>query len=390
MAYEAAGGLPDYPDIDVAAFELCRRLRAAGGRVLAVPDAVVVDPRPVPTVASLTRPLPPHSRTWRQLLDDAGPAIMHEADPLPDGTMRIAITVAPPNEKVAPRWGDWHLAQSFAAALRAHGHVVRVQTADHANDPAGRVCDVHCVIRGLAHVRPTSGQCHVLWIISHPEVIDTVELDAADLVLVASDRFAAELRTRTRTPVESFLQATDTNRFRPLPPDPAHMHDITVVAKSRDQYRTAVADAIAAGLRPSIYGSGWDAMIDPALLVGDYVDNADLARVYSSAGVILNDHWPTMRDWGFVSNRIFDALACGTPVVSDRLPEITELFGDTVPTFGDAEELRRVVDEVLADPEAARVRARRGMEIVGARHTFRHRADEFLDALARHHLAPRG
>jgi hypothetical protein len=385
-AYEAVGGLPDFPDIDVAAFELCRRLRASGAGVLAVPSAVVVDPRPVPTISSLTRPIPATSRAWAQLVDDAGSALMREAAPLAHDTLRIAITVAAPNEKVAPRWGDWHLAQAFAGALRECGQVVRVQTADHADDRAGRACDVHCVVRGLAPVRRTRGQRHVLWIISHPEVIEVAELDAADLVLVASDRFAAELRTRTRTPVESFLQATDTSRFRPLPPDPAHVHDVTVVAKSRDQYRTAVADAIAGGLRPSIYGSGWDGIVDPALLVSDYVDNADLARVYSSAGVVLNDHWSTMRDWGFVSNRIFDALACGAPVISDRLPEIADLFGDTVPTFGDPEQLRGVVDEILADPDAARARARRGMEIVIARHTFAHRAREFLDALARHGL----
>jgi O-antigen biosynthesis protein len=349
----------------------------------------VVDPRPVPTVSSLTRPIPATSSAWSQLVDDAGAALMREAAPLANGTLRIAITVAAPNEKVAPRWGDWHLAQAFAGALRECGHVVRVQTADHADDRAGRACDVHCVVRGLAPVRRTRGQRHVLWIISHPEVIETAELDSADLVLVASERFAAELRTRTRTPVEPFLQATDTHRFRPLPPDPAHVHDVTIVAKSRDQYRTAVADAIAGGLRPSIYGSGWDGIVDPALLVGDYVDNTDLARVYSSAGVVLNDHWSTMRDWGFVSNRIFDALACGAPVISDRLPEIADLFGDTVPTFDGAEQLRRVVDEILADPDAARARARRGMEIVGAHHTFGHRAHEFLDALARHGLGPR-
>ena len=45
---------------------------------------------------------------------------------------------------------------------------------------------------------------------------------------------------------------------------------------------------------------------------------------------MLNDHWDTMRAWGFVSNRIFDVLACGTPVISDHLPEIEELFDGAV------------------------------------------------------------
>jgi glycosyltransferase involved in cell wall biosynthesis len=385
-AYETAGGLPDYADIDVAMFDLCRRVGTRGDAVVAVSGAIVLDHRPVPSAKSLTRPIPRNAPAWRDLVDDAGPALLREAAPLAGARIRIAITVAAPSRKVAPRWGDWHLARAFSEALLRAGHVVRLQTADAADDPAGRSCDVHCVVRGLAPVRRTRGQHHVLWIISHPEAIEVAELDAADLVLVASTRFAAELQTRTRTPVESLLQATDPVRFRPVSPESDHRHDVTVVAKSRDQYRTTVADAIASGLRPAIYGSGWEQFVDPALIVSDYVDNDDLARVYSSAGVVLNDHWDSMREWGFVSNRIFDALACGTPVISDELPEITELFDGAVPTFRDAAQLRTLVDEVLADPGAARTRARRGMDIVLAHHTFDQRAHEFLDALARHGL----
>ena len=73
---------------------------------------------------------------------------------------------------------------------------------------------------------------------------------------------------------------------------------VTVVAKSRDQYRTAVADAIESGLRPSIYGSGWEPFVDQALVVREYVPNDELPNVYSSVGVLLNDHWQTMREHG--------------------------------------------------------------------------------------------
>jgi hypothetical protein len=385
-AYDRAGGLPVVDDLEIAAVELCTRLRAAGGRIVVVPSAVMVDQRAVRSRRELRNPIDPGSAGWRAAIDRSGPALFRSARPVARDVLRFAITVAAPSAEAAERWGDWHLANAFADALRRCGHVVRIQTAAAADDLAGRSCDVHCVVRGLLRVRRTRGQRHVLWIISHPDDVDDRELDEADLVLVASHRFAAELRTRTRTPVETMLQATDPARFRPLPPDPAHRHDVVIVAKSRGQYRTAVADAIASGLRPAIYGSGWEPFVDTALIADDYVENDDLARVYSSVGVLLNDHWETMREWGFVSNRVFDALACATPVISDDLPEIVELFGDAVPVFHDAPGLRMLVDDALGDPDRARARARRGRDAVLAHHTFDHRAREFLDALSRHDL----
>ncbi len=395
-AYEGAGGWPelagryadvDVPDVDVVVFELCRRLRAHGGAIVVVPGTVAVDHRPVMRPAELTHPVSISTTAWRDYVEAHGPALMHEASPLPAGHLRIALTVAAPSEKVAPRWGDWHLAEAFARALRRDGHAVRVQTFDHADDLAGHACDVHCVVRGLSPVRRTAGQAHVLWIISHPETINTAECDAADLVLVASERFAAVLRARTRTPVEVFLQATDTDRFRPQSRVPVHTHDVAIVAKSRDVFRSAAADALAAGLRPAIYGSGWEPFVDPALVVSQYVPNEDLPAVYSSVGVLLNDHWDTMRESGFVSNRLFDALACGTPVISDDLAEIEPLFGGAVLTYRSVDELRELVNAALTDPAGARARAERGRELVAARHTFDHRAQEFVAALRRHGLA---
>jgi GT2 family glycosyltransferase len=388
-AYEAAGGLAEVGDHDLAVFDLCRRLHALGGAVVVVPDAVVVDHRPVHSRLALEHPVDTNGSAWRAYVDDHGPALFRAAVALPAGMLRVALTVAAPSAKVASRWGDWHLAQAFARAIRAQGHVVRVQTLDHADDPAGRACDVHCVIRGLADVRRTAGQAHVIWVISHPEAVTDAECDRADLVLVASERFAEALRARTRTPVDVMLQATDAHRFQPVPADPAQAHDVVVVAKSRDVFRSVVADAIAAGLRPAIYGSGWEAFVDPTLVVSAYVPNEELPVVYSSAGVLLNDHWASMHEWGFVSNRLFDALACETPVISDDLPEIAPLFGGAVLTYHDATDLRSLVDATLADRAGARARAARGRRIVITHHTFDLRARQFLAALDSYGLSRR-
>jgi Glycosyl transferases group 1 len=383
-AYEAAGGLAAAADdLDVAVVELCARLRSQAGRVVMVPSAVVVNHGRVRARRELRFAVDPVGPAWAAAIGRSGAVLRRAADPRECPPLRVAVTVAAPSAKVADRWGDWHLAQALASSLRRQGVEARVQTADHADDLAGRACDVHLVLRGLQPVPRTAGQRHVLWIISHPESVDDDELRVADLVLVASPRFAEDLQLRTDTPVEVMLQATDHRRFRPRPPDPGHRHDVTIVAKTRDVLRPVVADAITAGLRPRIYGGGWRAFVDPELVVADHVDNATLPVVYSSAGVVLNDHWRTMRSWGFVSNRLFDVLACGVPVISDHVEGVDDLFDGAVLSYGTPEELRALVDEVLADPVGARERAERGREVVLARHTFDHRACQLIDSLGR-------
>ncbi|HRA34429.1 MAG TPA: glycosyltransferase [Acidimicrobiales bacterium] len=391
-ALDAAGGYRPLVSADAAAADLCLRLGRStgggGGTVVRVGAALALDHRPVEDRDALHRPFDEAGPAWAALLAASGPALRRAGPDGPDAPLSFTLTVAAPTPKVAERWGDWHLAEALARALEARGHPARVGTLAEVADPAARAADVHVVLRGLAAVARTSGQRHVLWVISHPEDLDVDECDRADLVLVASATFATELRSRTATPVDVLLQATDATRFRPLPVDPAHRHDVTVVGKSRDVLRPMVADALAAGLRPAIHGSGWDHLVDPALVVTDHVDNRDLPTIYASAGVVLNDHWDTMRAWGFISNRVFDVLACGTPVISDPVPGLREAVGDLVPTWTTPDELRRAVETALAaDRTAFAAQAR---AVVTARHTFAQRAAEIEAALDAHGLTGPG
>ena len=391
-AYLAAGGLQVFGgDDDAAAADLCMRLRSLGGRIVHVPAAVVLDHRPVVSRGSLLQPIDANGVGWRSFVDRHGPAAVRLGcnDPGPPAR-RWVVTTAVPSARLAPRWGDWHLAEALARSLRALGQDVVVQTYDQADSLVARSRDLHLVLHGLGAVRRTAGQHHIVWVVSHPETLDVAECDAADLVVVASPRFAEHLRAQSGTPIEVLLQATDPERFRPRPPTPEHRHPVTIVAKTREVLRPVVADALAAGLRPAIYGSGWKHLVDPSLVVADHVDNDELAVVYSSAGVVLNDHWDTMAGWGFVSNRIFDVLACGTPVISDEVAEIRELFGDAVPTYRTSDELGELVRKALDDPRAARRRAQVGRAMVLEHHTFHHRARQLLDLVEQHGLGDPG
>jgi glycosyltransferase involved in cell wall biosynthesis len=387
-AYRAVGGIvANLDDDDVAGIELCSRLRRAGGRIVHVPTAAVYDDRPVRSRAALYRPVDVTSAAWRAAVERQGPSLIRSARPKASHARRWVITTAAPSAKVAARWGDWYLAEGLAAALRRLGEDVVVETHDRADALDVRSRDLHLVLCGLASVRRTPAQRHILWIISHPESVAIEACDAADLVLVASTRFAAELRSQTATPVEELLQATDPNRFAPGPIDPAFQHPVVMVGKTRDVLRPIVADALAVGIRPAIYGGGWRNLVDPSLVVADHIPNEQLTVVYRSAGVVLNDHWHTMRAWGFVSNRIFDVLACGAPIISDHVPEIEDLLGDAVATYATPAELAELVDAALGDPKLARARADDGRLEVLAAHTFDHRARRLLELLEVHDLA---
>src|SRR5690606_5057123 len=146
---------------------------------------------------------------------------------------------------------------------------------------------------------------NILWIISHPDQVPFEELEAFDLVYVASDSFAALLRQWIDVPALGLLQATDQSRF--VPPARARATGgLFFAGNTRGQDRPVVRWAIELGLPLEMYGFGWGDAVPARSLRGERIPNAELPARYAAATAVLGDHWPAMVDFGFVSNRIFD------------------------------------------------------------------------------------
>ena len=224
---------------------------------------------------------------------------------------------------------------SLRAALERLGHLVAIDFRDgwYARPPVSD--DLVIVLRGALAYRPNRTHFNLLWMISHPESITPDECAAYDLVAVASTLHAERLRRTLRTPVKVLLQATDPSRFHPVAESQRRAGGVTFVGNSRGEYRPIVRAAIEAGLQPQIYGAGWQGMVPPELIKAAAVDNRQLAPLYAGARAVLNDHWPSMRAAGFISNRVYDVLASGGALVSDAVDGIAELFGPLVEQVGD-------------------------------------------------------
>jgi hypothetical protein len=214
----------------------------------------------------------------------------------------------------------------------------------------------------------------MLWVISHPELVDSQEASTYDLVFAASSHWSR---------AEEFgaiplLQATNPERFSPAAGRPDTGDLILFVGSTRGEYRPIVRDALASGADLAIYGVGWEAFLPPERIRGEFLPNEQLPAAYASAGVVLNDHWPDMAAEGFLSNRLFDAAATGTRIVSDPAAGLGEVFGDVVRTYAGAEELRSILCGAPAVEFADRS-ARVQLAVTIAReHSFDARARELI------------
>ena len=107
----------------------------------------------------------------------------------------------------------------------------------------------------------------------------------------------------------------------------------------------------------AVYGRGWTPeLIDPRFVKAEGIPNEDLRCYYSSAAIVLNDHWDDMRAEGFLSNRLYDALACGAFVISDDVEGIEAEFDGAIAVYRQREELEPLIAASLADPASADAR----------------------------------
>jgi spore maturation protein CgeB len=82
---------------------------------------------------------------------------------------------------------------------------------------------------------------------------------------------------------------------------------------------------------------------------------------------------------------VFEALACGIPLVSAPWSDAEGLFlpGQDFLVAQNGEHMRRLLASVLADFALAEAVATMGLRTIRARHTCRHRVDELLAIVGR-------
>ena len=233
------------------------------------------------------------------------------------------------------------------------------------------------VLRGLSVFDTPASQLNILWNISHPEKVPLDEYKKYDYVFVASELHARSQQKKGVDGVRVLNQCFDETVFntKNVPRDEKYRSDLLFVGNTRAVFRKIVRDALSwkdiDKYNFRVYGQGWEKFIDKKYIGGEHIENSKLRNYYANTKVLLNDHWDDMNKYGFISNRLFDASACGAFIISDANPDIKAIFGpDVIAEYTDPASLHKLLDECLNNPKERQARAAKSKKIVLKDHSF--------------------
>jgi spore maturation protein CgeB len=233
--------------------------------------------------------------------------------------------------------------------------------------------------------------------VSSPHDLARLPLDDYDGVLAFGETVRERyVQAGWSSRVWTWHEAADVRVFGPQPP-PAERSDLVFIGNWGDDERTAELDtfllrpARRLGLTGHVHGvryppRGVEAVQAAGLIYMGYAPNHHAPAVFARHRVTVHvPRAPYARALaGVPTIRMFEALACGIPLVSAPWTDSEGLFraGLDYLSANDEETMTRQLNAVLHEPGLAESLAASGLETIATRHTCDHRAGELLRIVA--------
>lgn len=234
--------------------------------------------------------------------------------------------------------------------------------------------------------------------ISAPQELDTLELDGYDGVLAFGEILAETYRKHGwGRDVHVWHEAADARRFQPMP-EAEREGDLVWIGNWGDDERSAelmtylVEPVRRLGLATNVFGVRYpdeakDALESAGIRYHGWLPNHCVPEVFARhrATVHVPRRFYVDRLPGIPTIRMFEALACGVPLVSAPWHDVEGLFrtGEDYLAAPTGEGMAASLHRLMIDDDLAESLRSSGRERVLARHTCAHRVDELMIILAR-------
>jgi spore maturation protein CgeB len=230
---------------------------------------------------------------------------------------------------------------------------------------------------------------------SQPDAIADLDLSGYDGVLAFGEVIREQyLRAGWARRVWTWHEAADTRIFAPRPSaGQDHRDDLVWVGNWGDDERTSelheylLEPVSRLGLTGHVHGvrypaAGVDAVTRSGLRFGGWLPNSHVPEAFARHRVTI--HVPRRpyaeRLPGIPTIRVFEALACGIPLICAPWKDCEGLFhaGEDYLVARDGAGMTRLLRDVLADRAWSSALAASGRRTILARHTCTHRVTELL------------
>ena len=295
--------------------------------------------------------------------------------------------------------GDYFIAEDFLSAFKELGYNADIDYRDEYHRSHTKEPDINIYMRGYTKFYAPFGKNTNILYVYYPMSYDKQsyiknkktklnkrtpmpenssiddDFQNYDIIAVASKSFAEELN-KNKINAIYIPQFTNPKKFYPDPQEELKTDILFVGSNWHD--RTSLRYAIELGFDVAVYGYNWNGIIPNHMYKASYIPNNILNKYYSSAKIVLNDHRPDMKQYGFVNNRIYDATASGALVISDYIEEIENIYGNSIPMYKTKDELKELLIYYLTHEEERKALAQKARNITLKEYTHTTIAQKLL------------
>ncbi|MFH1848042.1 MAG: glycosyltransferase [Candidatus Omnitrophota bacterium] len=207
-------------------------------------------------------------------------------------------------------------------------------------------------------------------------------VDSYDYVFSPSKKICEEFDGFNYLP----MACEDTEIFRKAAPEEQLKTEVCFVGNYNEYQRPLHLQEQfilpAAKYNFGLWGSNWD--MSPFASIRDSargrLEPHDIPKAYSSADIVLSNHWLAHRDEEMVTTRIFEALACEAFVISDYFGALDE-FKDYIVFTSGGKDLEDKIADYAANPQKRAQKTRGAREFILKNHTFKNRVKTIAGAI---------
>lgn len=277
-------------------------------------------------------------------------------------------------------YGCYYVAMGFATALEALGIEVAILSRQHwyVVEPLSQ--DIVIAFRPDFDLSKLKGECKkVAWIrgLVNDWWRAQGSLNEYDLVMTSSPSVTAVLRNTLKVPVRTLMLAADKHKDVPEIRRPP-LYDVSFVGNYFTGREDVEKLSFGSSIDFHIWGKGWNRAkhLKAAVWHGPALGWTKTV-IYMRSKLVFEDHKTQARDAGLINLRVFEVLASGTCLISNKAPGLQSMFHGGIVFYDSDVDLQRQVKHYLEHDEEREAIAKRGQELVLADHTWDDRALQF-------------